>query len=51
MKVILKTRVPNLGYEWDIVTVKNGYARNFLLPNKLADAATPKLIALAEKRI
>jgi large subunit ribosomal protein L9 len=51
MKVILKTRVPNLGYEWDVVTVKDGYARNFLLPKKLADIATPKLIKVAEKRM
>jgi len=51
MKVILKTRVPNLGYEWDLVTVKDGYARNFLLPKKLADVATPKLIKVAEKRM
>lgn len=51
MKVILKTRIPNLGHEWDIVTVKNGYARNFLLPKKLADIATPKRIELAEKRM
>lgn len=51
MKVILKTRIPNLGYEWDVVTVKDGYARNFLLPKKLADVATPKLIKVAEKRM
>ena len=51
MKVILKTRVPNLGYEWDMVTVKDGYARNFLLPGKLADIATPKLIKVAEKKM
>ena len=51
MKVILKTRVPNLGYEWDVVTVKDGYARNFLLPKKLADVATPKMIQLAEERM
>ncbi len=51
MKVVLKTRVPNLGYEWDVVTVKDGYARNYLLPQKMADVATPKLIAMAEKRM
>ncbi len=51
MKVILKKRVPNLGHEWDIVTVKNGYARNFLLPQNLADVATPKRIEQAEKRM
>ena len=51
MKVILKTRVPNLGLECDIITVKDGYARNFLLPKKLADKATPALIKKAEKVI
>ncbi len=51
MKVILKTRVPNLGYEWDVVSVKDGYARNFLLPKKLADVATPKRLEVAEKRM
>jgi len=51
MKVILKKRVANLGYEWDVVTVKDGYARNFLLPKKLADVATPKLIEIAQKRM
>ncbi|MBN2307027.1 50S ribosomal protein L9 [Candidatus Peregrinibacteria bacterium] len=51
MKVILKTRIPHLGYEWDIVTVKDGYARNFLLPKKLADVATPNRIKIAEKRM
>lgn len=49
MKVILKTRIPNLGYEWDVVTVKDGYARNFLLPQKMAEPATPQRIRKAEK--
>jgi len=51
MKVILKTRVPNLGLEWDIVSVKDGYARNFLLPRRLADIATPALIESAERKV
>lgn len=34
MKVILKEDVKNLGEEGDIVDVKNGYARNFLIPTK-----------------
>ncbi|MBU0578105.1 50S ribosomal protein L9 [Patescibacteria group bacterium] len=49
MKVILKTRVPNLGQEWDVVTVKSGYARNFLLPQKLAEPATASLMKKAEQ--
>ena len=36
MEVILLERVEKLGAIGDIVTVKNGYARNFLLPNKKA---------------
>ena len=51
MKVILKTRVPNLGLEWDIVSVKDGYARNYLLPRRLADIATPALIESAQKKV
>lgn len=50
MKVILKKSVPNLGHEWDVVTVKDGYARNYLLPQKLAAIATPAMIKTAEKR-
>lgn len=40
MDVILKEDVANLGFENDIVTVKNGYARNFLFPQRLAIPAT-----------
>ena len=36
MDVILKEDVLNLGFENDIVTVKNGYARNYLFPRRLA---------------
>ncbi len=40
MEIILKQDVKNLGYVNDIVTVKNGYARNFLIPKGLAITAT-----------
>lgn len=36
MRVILTETVTNLGHIGDLVTVKNGYARNFLLPRKFA---------------
>ena len=41
MEVILKTEVPKLGGRGDLVKVADGYARNFLLPRKLAIPATP----------
>jgi large subunit ribosomal protein L9 len=40
MEVILKNDVENLGFADDLVTVKNGYARNFLIPQGLAILAT-----------
>ena len=40
MKIILTADVPNLGAPGDIVEVKDGYGRNFLLPRKLAVVAT-----------
>ena len=39
MQIILKKDVQNLGYTDDIVEVKNGYARNFLIPQGFAIAA------------
>jgi large subunit ribosomal protein L9 len=41
MKVILMTDVPTLGHRGETREVANGYARNFLLPRKMAVAATP----------
>ena len=41
MELILKQDVENLGFKDDIVTVKNGYGRNFLIPQKQAVMATP----------
>ncbi|MCR9181841.1 MAG: 50S ribosomal protein L9 [Flavobacteriaceae bacterium] len=40
MEVILKNDVENLGFADDLVTVKNGYARNFLIPQGHAILAT-----------
>ena len=39
-KVILQEDIEKLGHRGDVVTVKPGYARNFLLPHKLAIEAT-----------
>ena len=41
MKVILIQDVPDLGHEGEVKNVAPGYARNFLIPNKLAVVATP----------
>jgi large subunit ribosomal protein L9 len=41
MELILKEDVQNLGFKDDVVSVKNGYGRNFLIPKGLAMMATP----------
>ncbi|AXG74314.1 50S ribosomal protein L9 [Flavobacterium arcticum] len=41
MELILKQDVQNLGFKDDIVTVKPGYGRNFLIPQGFAHMATP----------
>lgn len=41
MEVILKEDIEKLGYKDDLVTVKPGYARNYLIPKGLAILATP----------
>ena len=41
MKVILATKIEGLGCEADLVTVKAGYGRNYLIPQGLAFEATP----------
>lgn len=48
MEVILKQDVENLGLEFDVVNVKPGYARNFLIPQGFALLATPKNKATLE---
>ncbi|MDP3883219.1 MAG: 50S ribosomal protein L9 [Candidatus Staskawiczbacteria bacterium] len=44
MKVILLQDVEDLGKKYELKAVKDGYARNFLLPNKLAKAATKQAL-------
>jgi len=41
MEIILKEDVANLGYKDDIVKVKDGYGRNYLIPQKKAVIASP----------
>ena len=50
MQVILMGKVVNLGGLGDVVKVKDGYARNFLLPQGKARRVTPENIALFETR-
>ena len=40
MNIILTERINNLGKLGEVVKVKAGYARNFLIPNKIASIAT-----------
>lgn len=50
MEVILLERVPNLGQLGQVVNVKPGYARNFLLPTKKALRATKENLAYFERQ-
>ena len=50
MQVILLEKVANLGNLGDVVKVKNGYARNFLIPTKQARRATEAAIQEFEAR-
>ncbi len=49
MEVILRNDVPNLGNKHDIVTVKGGYARNYLIPQGFAIVASKTNIKVVEE--
>lgn len=49
MKIILAADVESLGKKGDVVTVKDGYARNFLVPNGLGMMATKGALRQAEQ--
>ena len=51
MKIILNENIESLGKIGDIVSVKSGYARNYLIPNRLAQVATEKNIKSTQKLI
>jgi large subunit ribosomal protein L9 len=50
-QAILLKDVENVGERGDVIDVSSGYLRNFLLPRKLASAATPGAIAEAKRRM
>lgn len=51
MKIILKEDIPSLGYKDDVVEVKSGYGRNYLIPTGKAVIATPSALkVLAENQ-
>ena len=51
MDIILKQDVDLLGSKYDVVTVKDGYARNFLIPQGLAVAATKSNVKVNDEVI
>ncbi|MDD3593218.1 MAG: 50S ribosomal protein L9 [Candidatus Gastranaerophilales bacterium] len=51
MQVILKKDVQSVGETGDVVEVKDGYARNYLLPNNMAEAATKGALANRERNL
>ena len=51
MELILKKDVENLGFVDDVVQVKNGYGRNFLIPGGLAVLATPSAKKVLEETL
>jgi large subunit ribosomal protein L9 len=50
MQIILLDKVVNLGSLGDVVRVKDGYARNYLIPQRLARRATPEAVAEFEAK-
>ena len=51
MDVILKEDIERLGFKNEIVRVKNGYARNYLIPKKLAVLATDSAVKVLNEAL
>lgn len=51
MEVILKKDVEKLGFKDDVVNVKNGYGRNYLIPHGFAELATPSTRKVLEETL
>ncbi|MCO6494585.1 MAG: 50S ribosomal protein L9 [Bacteroidetes bacterium] len=51
MKIILNQDVKHLGHKDDVVTVKDGYGRNYLIPQGMAKLATPSAVKVLEEEV
>jgi len=51
MKVILKENIENLGFKDEVVDVKNGYGRNYLIPKGMANLATQSALKVLEENL
>lgn len=51
MKLILKQDVQGLGYKDDVVEVKDGYGRNYLIPQGMAVIASPAALKVLEENL
>jgi large subunit ribosomal protein L9 len=51
MKIILKDNIEHLGFKDEVVNVKNGFGRNFLIPKGMATLATPSAIKVLEENL
>jgi len=51
MKIILKEDIANLGYKDDVVEVKSGYGRNYLIPQGKAVIASPSALKQLEETL
>ena len=51
MDIILKEDIAGLGYKYDVVNVKNGYGRNFLIPKGLAMVASSSNLKMVEENL
>ena len=51
MKIILKENIENVGFKDEIVEVKNGYGRNYLIPKGMANLATKSAVKVLEENL
>jgi large subunit ribosomal protein L9 len=51
MKIILKENIENLGFKDEVVDVKNGYGRNYLIPKGVASLATKSALKVLEENL